>query len=75
MFASDPQIVAWLRSMGYPVDRMDLDEREALFQREARQWGVRPSVLAALVRDAGLSVPEAEAVAAPVRLTWASLAA
>lgn len=45
------RIVEWLSSMGYPVAGMPQELLRGMLLREARQWQVSPSKLAALIND------------------------
>lgn len=44
-------IVAWLSSMGYPVDGMPKEMLRQMLIREARQWQLSPSKLVAMIDD------------------------
>jgi len=61
MFTTDSEIRDWLRSLGYAVAERPRPSVEAMFLREARQWGLAPNALAALIRDENLSPAEIEA--------------
>lgn len=45
------RIVAWLSSMGYPVSGMPPELLHRMLLREARQWQLAPSKLAAIIQD------------------------
>lgn len=50
------RIVEWLSSMGYPVAGMPQELLRGMLLREARQWQLSPSKLAALI-NAGVKQP------------------
>ncbi len=50
------RIVDWLSSMGYPVTGMPHELLRGMLLREARQWQLSPSRLAALIND-GVRMP------------------
>ena len=49
----DSRIVSWLSSMGYPVSGMPPELLHRMLLREARQWQLAPSKLAAIIQDGG----------------------
>ena len=75
MFTTDPEIRDWLRTLGYDVAGRSRASVEAMFLGEARQWGLAPRVLAALIRDERLSPAEAGAVVADLQPAAQPLAA
>lgn len=72
------RVVAWLASMGYPVEGMPREMLRQMLLREARQWQIAPSKLAALInegaRQPGISGIEAQAMrresSGAGRTTW-----
>lgn len=46
----DGKVVAWLSSMGYPVSGMPPELLHRMLLREARQWKLAPSKLAAIIK-------------------------
>lgn len=61
MFTTDPDIRNWLLTLGYVIAGKPRESVEAMFIGEARQWGLAPRVLAALIRDENLSLADAGA--------------
>lgn len=45
------RIVEWLSSMGYPVAGMPQELLRGMLLREARQWQLSPSKLAAVINE------------------------
>ncbi len=45
------RVVEWLSSMGYPVAGMPQELLRGMLLREARQWQLSPSKLAAFIND------------------------
>ena len=73
MYTSDPSVLAWMRSMGYPLAGQPHEIVEAMFLREAQQWGLEPYQLRALIRRGQLR-RQAGHPRRPV-FTWKPLAA
>lgn len=51
------RIVEWLSSMGYPVSGMPQALLRGMLLREAQQWQLSPSKLAAIINE-GVKQPE-----------------